>query len=133
MDFEKHMIISLSSLLRKHENLQLAFYGSLHMGSLASPHEYYCFFGVVGNDLLVVSYSPLFQKNGFSVRVSLNIKQVKVKKAMMSEKYQLSFRLNNTEWKPFEKFKIKVKSEHPKLKSQKDNVAAFLSYIEKCV
>ena len=130
MDFEKHMINSLSALLKKNECLQLAFYGTLHTGSLIKPHEYYCFFGLAGNDLLVVCYSPLFHKNRFAVRVPLQVNQVKIKKSSLGGKYQLSFRLNNTAWSPFEKFKIKVKSEHPKLKSQTESVAAFLSYID---
>lgn len=133
MDFEKQMITSLSALLEKNEHLKFPFYGSLHTGSLARPHEYYCFFGLAGNDLLVVSYSPLFKKIGFSIRVSLNIKQVKIKKSLINGKYKLSFGLNNTEWLPLKKFKIKVKSEHSKLKFQKENVSAFLAYIEKYV
>ena len=130
MDFEKHMITSLSALLTKKEHLQLAFYGKLNVGSISRPHEYYCFFGLAENDLLIVCYSPLFHKNGFTVRVPLHIDQLKIKKKIMREKYSLCFRLNNAE-RPFGKFKIVVKSEHPKLKSQRENVAAFISYIEK--
>lgn len=133
MNFEKHMIMSLSALLRKNEHLLLSFYGTLHTGSWPKPHEYYCFFGLAGNDLLVVCYSPLFHKNRFAVRVPLQVNRVRIKKSLLSEKYQLSFNLNNTAWPPFEKFKIKVRSEHRKLKSQKENVAAFLTYIEKYV
>jgi len=118
MDFEKHMITSLSALLKKKEHLQLAFYGKLHIGSISRPHEYYCFFGLAESDLLIICYSPLFHKNGFTVRVPLHIDQVKIKKKLMSEKYSLCFRLNNTDH-PFEKFKIVVKSEHPQLKVQK--------------
>lgn len=130
MDFEKHMITSLSALLKEKEHLQLSFYAKLHAGSISRPKEYYCFFGLAESDLLIVCYSPLFHKNGFSVRVPFSINQVKIKKELMSEKYSLSFRLNNVEH-PFEKFKIVVKNEHPKLKAQSQNVAAFISYIEK--
>ena len=133
MDFETYMTNSLSALLKKNEHLQLAFCGKLHTGSIARPHEYYCFFGLVGNDLLIVNYSPLLKKNGFSVRLPLNTNKVEITKSILSDKFILNFQLNSTDWQTLEKFKIGVKSEHSKIKSQRENVTAFLSYIEKRV
>ena len=129
MEFEKQMMDALSALLIRKEHLQVTFYGILRTGSLARPKEYYCLFGFTGEDLLIVSYSPLYKKKGFSVRVPLHISQVKTRKTL-SGKYKLSFRLNDAQW-PFEKFRIVVKSKHPKMESQKENVAAFLTYIER--
>lgn len=130
MDIEKHMIGSLSALLKNNEYLQISFYGSLHTGSLSRPKEYICFFGLVGNDLLVVSYSPASRNDGFSVRVPLHIKQVEIKKAVLREKYRISFWLDQAQW-PFERFHIIAKRRHPQIASQEESVSAFLSYIEK--
>ena len=107
MEFEKQMMDALSALLNRKEQLQATFYGILRTGSLPRPKEYYCLFGFTGEDLLIVSYSPLFKKMG----------------------YTLKFRLNDA-CRPFEKFKIVAKKEHSKLESQKENVDMFLSVIE---
>lgn len=131
MDLEKQMRMSLSTLLNDKECLELAFYGTLHTGVFLRPHEYYCFFGLTQNDLLVANYSPLFRKNGFTIRIPLYINQVKIKKGLMSNKYYLNFRLNNTEQHLFDKFKIIVKINHPKISTQKENVELFFAYIEK--
>lgn len=129
MDFEQHMTNSLTALLKKGESLQFSFYGVLRTGHLARPHEYYCFFGLAGKDLLIVGYSPLFHKNRFSVRIALpNL--VKVKKAWVGEKYKLYFHSKNHELATLEKFRIEVKPECAKYKFQQENVVAFLSYIK---
>ena len=130
MEFERQMMDALSALLKRKEQLQATFYGILRTGSLPRPKEYYCLFGFTGEDLLIVSYSPLFKKKGFSVRVPLHIRQVKIQESLTGGKYTLRFRLNDA-WRPFEKFRIVVKSKHPKMESQKENVAAFLTYIER--
>ena len=129
MEFEKQMMEALSALLKRKEQLQATFYGVLRTGSLPRPKEYYCLFGFTGEDLLIVSYSPLFKRKGFSVRVPLHIRQVKIQESLTGGKYTLRFRLNDA-WRPFEKFKIVVKKEHSKLESQKENVEKFLSVIE---
>ena len=100
------------------------------MGSLSRPKEYICFFGLVGNDLLVVNYSPASRNDGFSVRVPLHIKQVEIKKAVLREKYRISFWLNQAQW-PFERFHIIAKRRYPQIASQEESVSAFLAYIEK--
>ena len=132
MEFEKQMLDALSALLKRKEQLQATFYGILRTGSLPRPKEYYCLFGFTGEDLLIVSYSPLFKKKGFSVRVPLHIRQVKIQESLTGRKYTVKFYLNDAE-RPFERFKIVVKKEHSKLELQKENVAAFLAYIERNV
>ena len=124
-------MMSLSALLNDKERLELAFYGKLQTGGFARPHEYYCFFGLAQNDLLVVNFSPLFCKNGFAIRIPLCINQVKIKKGLIGNKYYFNFRLNNTETSPLEKFKIVVNINHSKINTQKENVELFLAYIEK--
>lgn len=129
MEFEKQMMDALSALLNRKEQLQATFYGILRTGSLPRPKEYYCLFGFTGEDLLIVSYSPLFKKMGFSVRAPLHIRQLKIQESLTGGKYTLKFRLNDA-CRPFEKFKIVAKKEHSKLESQKENVDMFLSVIE---
>lgn len=132
MEFEKQMLDALSALLKRKEQLQATLYGILRTGSLPRPKEYCCLFGFTGEDLLIVSYSPLFKKKGFSVRVPFHIRQVKIQESLTGRKYTVKFYLNDAE-RPFERFKIVVKKEHSKLELQKENVAAFLAYIERNV
>lgn len=79
MTHNEFMMDSLSKLLKEGETLKCPFYGILNQAN----ETFFCFFGLVNNDLLVAVRSDFGQNITYSTRVPLDVKSVKVKTTLI--------------------------------------------------
>lgn len=81
------MINELTSMLSEDESLEAPIYGCLMQGRLC-PRNYFGFFAITDNNLLIAILNPL---NGKKIdwynKVPLDIKKVNIKKSIIPKQY----------------------------------------------
>ena len=127
------MIESLTSLLADNEHLYSPFYGCLvPEGFFKTAYDLrFGFFGRTDPDLLIALLSPLNGKKiMWTIRVPLDIKEVKIKKSFIMKQYIVKLFFN--EGNPC-KIRFSKKLLIGDFINQNQNVTEFLYYLEQYI
>ena len=121
MNFQELMIQSLSELLENGETLKYPIYGTLHQKN----KHWFGFWGLTDNYLLSVLLVRNSKKIGWTSRIPLEIKAVRVKKSLIPFQYKIHIEFQ--EGSPCD---FRVSRKVVGFDQQEANLSNFIKYIQ---